>query len=150
MSHQPIKHGHARRSGFSAEYIAWRNMIARCERPTAGRFNAYGARGIRVCARWRASFGAFIADMGPKPSPQHTLDRIDVNGNYTPENCRWAAARFQQRNTRRSHMVTFRGETMSLPDAAERVGFSYGMVKRRLLLGWTVERALTEPRRAWP
>jgi hypothetical protein len=150
MSNNTTKHGHARRSGFSAEYIAWRNMIARCERPSSQRYSSYGARGIRVCERWRESFEAFLTDMGPKPSQSYSIDRVNVHGNYEPENCRWAPKKIQQRNTQRSRTVEFRGERMSLPDAVERAGLNYSMVKRRLQNGWTDERALTEPKRVWP
>lgn len=84
------------------EHIAWKAMIARCTNPAAENFSYYGGRGISVCERWATSFEAFFADMGRKPTPEHSIDRIDVNGNYEPGNCKWATKSEQAKNTRRS------------------------------------------------
>lgn len=76
------------------------NMISRCYNPKSSDFQNYGGRGIEVCKRWRLSFEDFIADMGPRPSPDHSIDRINPDGNYQPSNCRWATAKEQMNNRR--------------------------------------------------
>lgn len=94
-----LKHGHARNGARSPEHQAWVDMRLRCTAPTCRFFEHYGGRGISVCARWD-DYAAFLADMGPRPSPKHSIDRIDVNGNYEPSNCRWATRDVQQHNVR--------------------------------------------------
>jgi len=82
------------------EYNSWRAMIARCENPNHPSWEHYGGRGIRVCMRWRYSFKAFLADVGPRPSTRHSLDRIDPQGHYQPANVRWSTPEVQAKNKR--------------------------------------------------
>lgn len=127
----------------SPEYGAWSRMITRCEAKNNPEYHRYGGRGIKVCAKWRKSFLAFLADMGPRPTSRHSLDRIDNNGNYTPSNCRWATKQEQARNTRRNRYVVVRGERMTLIEAVERYGGNYGTVKWRInARGMSIEKAL--------
>lgn len=88
------------RQSYSAEYYAWQDMKARCSNPKVRSYRNYGARGIQVCERWQLSFDAFFADMGRRPSSQHSLDRIENDGNYEPGNCRWATRSEQRKNQR--------------------------------------------------
>src|SRR5690606_6584889 len=125
------------------EYNAWSSMKSRCENPTVASNKDYGGRGIRVCDRWRDSFETFLADMGPRPSPQHSIDRIDNNGNYEPRNCRWATVLRQQRNKRSNHYVQFRGKTMTVTEAAEIAGANIVLVRSRIKRGWPIERAVS-------
>jgi hypothetical protein len=127
------------------EYDAWAHMIRRCYTPTTKAFEHYGGRGITVCQRWRDSFEAFLADMGPRPSAKHSLDRINNDGNYEPSNCRWATTDEQARNTRRNVKVTFRGETKTVAEWGRALGFPREVLRRRIAVGWPVELALTLP-----
>ena len=130
----------------SPEYRSWRSMLTRCLNPRHHNYHNYGGRGITVCDRWRKSFAAFLEDVGPRPSRSHTLDRFpDNNGNYEPDNVRWATPVEQHRNTRTNRMITFRGETLCVSEWAGRVGHTVGRLFARLSNGWSVERALTEP-----
>lgn len=95
-----LVHGHARDLLKTTEYRAWERMIQRCHNPKHRRFKDYGGRGITVCGAWRASFQAFLDDMGLKPSPDLSLDRIDNGLGYFPENCRWATHLQQAANRR--------------------------------------------------
>jgi len=110
MSNECITHGQT----CSFEYISWIGMFQRCNNPNDRGYSNYGGRGIKVCDRWFQSFENFLADMGKKPTPSHTIDRIDNDGNYTPENCRWATMQEQCRNRRNNRRITFQGKTLCI------------------------------------
>jgi len=95
-----LKHGHDRIGKTTREYQTWVKIIDRCENENNKDFVNYGGRGIMVCERWRNSFENFLSDMGKRPSSKHSIDRIDVNGDYEPSNCRWTTKEIQARNTR--------------------------------------------------
>lgn len=113
-------------------------MIGRCGNPNGPAYHRYGGRGITVCERWR-SFANFRADMGSRPTPQHTIERIDNDRGYEPSNCRWATRREQQNNMRRNRYVTLRGERMTVAQAARAVGVCYETMHGRVRKGLNLE-----------
>lgn len=132
----------------SSEYSSWRSMKARCLSKNDPYYHIYGGRGIILCDRWN-SFENFFADMGLKPTKKHSIDRIDVNGNYEPSNCRWATPKEQGNNTTRTRYVTFNGATLSLKMMSEKNNISYIVLKNRLRYGWSEEQALSTPVRKY-
>lgn len=141
--HHALLHGHKTRAGMSPTYACWNNMRARCERESARSFAAYGAAGIVVCSRWR-SFQNFLADMGEKPEGM-TLDRINNDAGYSPENCRWATPRQQAENRACVNRLTFRGESLTLKQWSERTGVKRStLAQRRYTYKWPTERILKE------
>ena len=138
-----FKHGaHKTLTGKS-----WRNMHQRCSNPRAGNYARYGGRGIQICDRW-LDFNNFVADMGERPSPAHSIERQDNNGNYEPGNCRWATKSEQQRN-RGNQLFEFRGRKLTLAAIYDEFGVpavvSSTAFRSRVRLEWDIERALFEP-----
>lgn len=132
------------------EYNSWRGMIGRCYAPRIDRTTkGYRDRGIQVCDRWRQSFADFYADMGPTPSPSHTIERLNNDGNYEPGNCIWATQKTQARNRRTTRLVTVNGRRVSLAEAAEITGLSRATIHCRLKRGWTDAVATTRPQRRY-
>lgn len=127
-----------------SEHLSWRLMIGRCCDKNNIGYPRYGGRGITVCDRWRL-FENFREDMGPKPTPKHTLERTDNNGNYEPGNCRWATKGEQSRNTSANRWITHDGLTMLLKDWATRHGLSIGALWGRLERKWPMDEALSVP-----
>jgi hypothetical protein len=126
------------------EYRVWCAIRERCGSPRYHKWENYGGRGIKVCARWQASFYAFLSDMGPRP-PGGTIERKNVNGDYEPGNCRWASTREQNRNKRTSKYVEWEGKQLLLIELTEGLGLNYQRVAGRLKMGWPLPRALFYP-----
>lgn len=131
------KHGHSStKNGISPEYVSWYGMKSRCYIKNQRSYKDYGGRGIRVCKRWLGENGFinFLADMGKKPSPKHTIDRKNVNLNYTPSNCRWATPKEQSDNTTKTIRITFKGKTKTLVEWSAYLNINrralYARVKR--------------------
>lgn len=122
----------------------WKDMHRRCKDPKRKGYENYGGRGIAVDPRWD-DIAAFYEDMGDPPSAKHTIDRIDNDGPYSPENCRWATRRVQAQNSRRAKLLTHRGRTQPLVEWSRELGIPYNRIQSRLARGWDVERALTTP-----
>lgn len=119
-------------------------MRQRCNCPTAHNYKHYGGKGIKICERWN-DFANFLADMGHRPSPKHSIDRIDNTKGYEPGNCRWATQAEQVRNYCRTKFVTRDGVTLCLKDWAIKLGLQYSSFTARLRKGWTFEEAIAAP-----
>lgn len=127
-------------------YFRWNGIMARCYNPNSTQYHNYGARGITVCVRWRNSVQAFIDDVGKPPFENATLDRINNNGNYEPNNVRWATKKEQSINRRCTNLIEFDGKKMSQTDWGLELFGDEQMVTRRLGRGWSIEEALTLPK----
>lgn len=122
----------------------WQRMKARCVHRGSVGYKNYGGRGITMCSRWRDSFEAFLEDMGPRPA-EHSIDRIDSDGNYEPGNCRWATQREQSRNKRTSRFVTVEGLTLTYSEWSDRLGGNKNCVQARVARGWSEVDAVLIP-----
>jgi len=120
-------------------------MIQRCYNHQRKNYDRYGGRGITVCKRWREAFAAFLEDMGEPPTQQHSIDRINNDGNYEPGNCRWATALEQSRNSHHNVTLSYNGETMCISEWAEKLNMAYSALYFRIAGGWSVERAFSQP-----
>ena len=125
------------------EYSTWAAMIQRCTNPNLPSFHNWGGRGIQICPQWRHDFMTFYRDMGRKPTLTHTLERIDTDGHYEPDNCRWATRREQSRNQRSNHPLTFQGRTQLMTDWAQELHIKLPTLCQRLRRGMSVEQALS-------
>lgn len=128
----------------TTEYTIWKGLNARCNDKSATSYHRYGARGIKVCKRWAGSFEAFIGDMGRRPTPRHSIERVDNDGDYSPENCEWALPAEQARNRRSSVLVRIGNETKCATDWALENGVNPKNAQRRIRRGWCPVRAVTE------
>lgn len=133
-----VKHGMV----FTAEYRSWASMKSRCLNPDADH-EAY--RNVKICDRWINSFEDFYSDMGPKPTPKHSIERIDNKQGYYPGNCKWATQAEQNRNYSLNRVIEFAGKKLCVTDWAELTGIHRHRIYQRLNKGWSVEKTLTTP-----
>jgi hypothetical protein len=134
-----------RQPTYRPEYAAWKNMKTRCYNENHNEYHRYGGRGITVCDRWRNSFEAFYADMGSRPSSFHSIDRRNNDGNYEPDNCRWATKSEQRLNSSRIRFVEYDGARFALDQICKMKNISRSMVAWRLDAGWSVKEAIDIP-----
>lgn len=135
------KHGQSR----TVVYRIWTNIKYRCYKEGSQSYHKYGARGITVCDRWLNSFENFIADLGPRPTPKHSVERLDNNSNYEPGNCKWATPKEQQNNTSMCRWIEYDGMTKTLSQWSDVIGVSAQVIGKRLDGGWSIEKSLTTP-----
>ena len=124
-------------------YNTWQGMNQRCRNSNSDSYKYYGARGIKICKRWK-KFDNFLADMGAPPEGM-TLDRKDNDGNYCPENCRWATRKQQMRNMRRNRIIRYKDKDYCLSELASKFDIHIGTLWSRLEKGLPIEEALTAP-----
>jgi len=139
-------HGMSRHGGAHPVYWVWHGMLQRCKNPNDKRYKYYGGRGITVCDEWHDAekfIGWAVLNGWEKGL---TLDRIDNNGNYKPDNCRWVTRKVQSRNMRSNHLIAFNGKTQTIAEWAEEIGINGSTLYNRInVSGWPIERALAEP-----
>lgn len=135
--HGREKHGLRHVSG----YKSWEHMISRCKNPNHPKWHRYGGRGIKVCERWK-KFVNFYEDMGERPGPEYSIERIDNDGDYGPDNCKWANPKEQANNTSRNVFITHKGITLTRSQWARKQNIPIKRVEDRVRNGWTEYRAL--------
>lgn len=128
----------------SPEYAIWQGIKARCFTPSATGYKNYGGKGITVCERWK-DFTMFYEDMGPRPSPEHSIDRVDCGKGYSKDNCRWATRAQQANNTTTNRIITIDGVSRTASEWASEQGLRRQVIAGRLHAGWTEQRAVLTP-----
>lgn len=141
MAAKVTKHGLSK----TAEYQIWKAIKARCYNPSHKNFADYGGRGIAICSKWINAPESFIKDMGKRPSKAHSIDRIDHNGDYSPDNCKWATQKEQMQNTRRNIVLEYSGESKTVAEWAEKIGIKESTIYHRIAAGWGCDKALSTP-----
>jgi hypothetical protein len=130
----------------SHEYWIWNTIVQRCTNPKVKNWMDYGGRGITVCDRW-LKYENFIADMGKRPTAEHSIDRDDNEAGYSPENCRWATRQEQATNKRNNHLIELFGRCQHLAGWAREYGIDHTLIISRLSRGWSEVDAVTKPPR---
>lgn len=145
--HREISKENGTSHGLSktAEYDVWGKIKDRCLNPANSAFKNYGARGITICPRWQDDFAAFFSDMGPRPSPQHAIERVDNDRGYSPDNSVWLERRLQNENRRCVRRFDFRGGTLTIRQLAESYGVPIAVLTWRIEAGWPINRAVLQP-----
>jgi hypothetical protein len=138
-------HGQSKKNNWSKEYRCWTCIKTRCINPNSRGYHNYGGRGITICKEWENSFEQFFQDVGIAPSKNHSLDRIDVNGNYEPNNCRWATYQEQMRNIRKNRYLSYKGMTKTVVEWSEILNIKRSTINSRLHSGWDDEKCLSTP-----
>lgn len=138
---QGIKHGMWK----TKEFNTWQNMLQRCNPLKKDKYKNYAGKGIEVCEKWKESFINFYLDMGDAPSKIHSIDRKDVNGHYTKENCHWATPIEQTRNKTSNRVLLYKGEEKCLSEWCEIFNIAPTTLHNRLLRGWSIEDAIEKP-----
>ncbi len=130
------------------EFRVWVGIRVRCYNKNSKPYKDYGGRGIKVCDRWLGDtgFGNFLADMGKRPTSKHTIERIDNDKDYCPENCKWATRLEQNNNNRRNVWIEYQGRKQTISQWAREFGINRNVLRGRVLeMRWSMERAVTEP-----
>lgn len=128
----------------SPEYNTWMSMKQRCLNPNAPNYDLYGGRGIKICDRWVNSFEDFLSDMGYKPSSKHSIDRIDVNGDYEPSNCKWSTNEEQQNNKRNSVKILINGILYSIKELSQKYSIKESRIRNWRRRGKSIEDMLNK------
>lgn len=131
----------------SKEYVVWQNIKARCRKPYCKSYSDYGARGIDICDDWYNSFECFYNYVGPAPSKNHSIGRIDNDGDYCPGNVRWESLSEQKRNKSWTRWINYKGKNIKLIDFCEKHNYDLILVRSRLDQGWSLEKAISEPKK---
>jgi hypothetical protein len=144
-----VIHGDNRPGKRHPLYKIWAGILRRCNNPNENNYERYGGRGIKVCERWE-NYINFREDMRDSWQPGLSIERIDNNAGYQPDNCRWATRKEQCRNRRSNFIIEYKGERKSAAEWADVLGIPWFRFYQRITkLGWTIERAMSEPARAW-
>jgi hypothetical protein len=142
-----FKHGCAKRGKESRTYHVWEGMKQRCNNPNNRSYSRYGGRRIKVCGRWlnkKTGFQNFLKDMGECPTGK-SLDRINNNGDYCKENCKWSTSKEQSRNMGNNHLLKYNGKELCFSEWEELTGIPQATIRTRVKRGWSIKRTLTTP-----